>query len=243
MKYLFTIAFLLLTKSLYAQEYMVAGRFDVRPSWEDATVYISGKIFPTNTKAIEPTVATDVVVFMHGCTGIKGDEVAWAKFLNDLGYLVVLPNSLAIKGRVVNCSPSSFTTTNGSMNPADLFMIRAREFRYSFDQLRKNPNVGKIFLAGFSEGAVTVHFYRGKGLFTGLISISSFCRGPVSAPRDAPILTIDYEQDPYFPTKYMCEEKYGSHDSFTKVILDGGGHEAARNKKAEQAVKDFLSKN
>lgn len=242
MKYLYSLAFLLLAKSLCAQEYMVAGRFDVRPSWEDAIVYVPGKIFSTNTNAIASTAATDVVVFMHGCTGIKGDEVAWAKFLNDLGYLVVLPNSLAIKGRVVNCSPSSFTTTNGSMNPADLFMIRTREFRYAHDQLRKNPNIGKIFLAGFSEGAATVHFYQRNGLFAGLIAISSFCRGPVSAPKGTPILTIDHEQDPYFPTKYICYEKYGSYDSFTKVVLEGGGHEAARNKKAEQAVKDFFAK-
>jgi hypothetical protein len=51
-------------------EYLASGKFDIRPSWEKASVYLPGKFFPTNVSAIESSGERDVVVFLHGCGGI-----------------------------------------------------------------------------------------------------------------------------------------------------------------------------
>lgn len=233
--------FLFLTSHVFAQEYLVDEKFDIRPSWDRAHVYLPGKLLSTNTQDITSAGERDAVIFLHGCTGIKNDEIGWAKFLTDLGYVVVLPDSLAIKGRPVNCSPSSFTTTAGAIDPRVLFKIRVFEFRQAQQNLRRFANIRKIYLMGFSEGAATVNFYGGKDLFDGVISISSHCRGPVNVRKEVPVLTIDFASDPWFRNDNSCALQYKEHHHYTNVTLDGSGHEAVRNKKAEDAVRVFLS--
>lgn len=238
------LSFLLwcLASTSFAQEYMVEGKFDIRPSWERASVYLPGKIFPAGVAALETADTRDVVVFLHGCTGIRSDEISWAKFLSGLGYIVVLPDSFAIKGRPLNCSPGSFTTTTGAMDPILLFRIRAFEFRQAQQHLKRMSNIKKIYLMGFSEGAATVNLVGRSGLFDGIVSISSHCRGPVSVPKDVPTLTIDFESDPWFRSENYCAQKYKDHEKYKQVVLPGSGHEAMRHWAAEDAIKEFLSK-
>jgi len=45
---------------------------------------------------IKPPVALDAVLTVHGWPGIRRDEHVWAKYVNGLGYLVVLPASLGL---------------------------------------------------------------------------------------------------------------------------------------------------
>lgn len=237
----FLTLLMLCASQAFAQEFLVEEKFDIRPSWDRAIVYLPGKFLSTDVQALESAGDRDAVIFLHGCTGIRNDEIGWAKFLNDLGYIVVLPNSLAIKGRPVNCSPGSYTTTSGAIDPRVLFKIRAFEFRQAHQNLRQLGSIKKIYLMGFSEGAATVHFYGGKDLFAGVISVSSHCRGPVNIQQDVPVLTIDFESDPWFRTQNLCMLKYKEHRYHTNLVLEGSGHEAARNTKAETAVKAFLS--
>lgn len=231
-----------LASTSFSQEYLVEGKFDVRPSWGRASVYLPGKIFPAGVDVLEAAGERDAVVFLHGCTGIKNDEISWAKFLNGLGYVVVLPDSFAIKGRPLNCNPSSFTTNTGAMDAKLLFRVRASEVRQARQNLNRMPNIKKIYLMGFSEGAAVVNLVSRSGLFDGIVSISSHCTGPVNVPKDVPALTIDFESDPYFKSENFCAVKYRGHDKYKQVVLPGGGHEAMTHKMAEAAIKEFLSK-
>ncbi len=223
------------------QEHLVLGRFDIRPSWEKASVYLPGKFFSTNVAAIEASGERDAVVFLHGCGGIKNDEMGWSKFLTGLGYVVIVPDSFAIKGRPLNCNPTSTTATTGAIGIQDLMHLRLMEFRQASEKLRSMKNIGKIFVVGFSEGAATANMLGNPSLFDGIVSISSFCISPAATPKQTPVLTIDFETDPWFRIGNMCKNKYQNHDKFTQVILPGNGHSAFPNKIAEEAIKKFLS--
>jgi dienelactone hydrolase len=222
-------------------EYLVGGKFDIRPSWEKASVYLPGKFLPTNVAAIEASGERDAVVFLHGCGGIKNDEIGWSKFFTNLGYVVVLPDSFAIKGRPLNCSSTSTTPTTGAIGIHDLMNLRIREFRLTSEKLRSMKNIRKTFVVGFSEGGAVANMLHNPNLFDGLISISSYCISPAATPKQIPVLTIDFESDPWFRMKNMCKNKYQNHEKYTQVTLTGNGHSAFPNKIAEEAIKKFLS--
>ena len=222
-------------------EYLASGRFDIRPSWEKASVYLPGKFLPTNVSAIESSGERDVVVFLHGCGGIKNDEIGWSKFFANLGYVVVLPDSFAIKGRPLNCNSTSTTPTTGAIGTHDLMNLRIREFRLASEKLRSMKNIRKIFVVGFSEGGAVANMLHNPSLFDGVVSISSYCISPAATPKQIPVLTIDFETDPWFRMKNTCKNKYQDHEKYTQVILTGNGHSAFPNKIAEEAMKKFLS--
>lgn len=222
-------------------EFLALGKFDIRPSWEKASVYLPGKFLPTNVSAIESAGNRDVVVFLHGCGGIKNDEIGWSKFFSNLGYVVVLPDSFAIKGRPLNCNSTTTTPTTGAIGIHDLMNLRIREFRLASEKLRSMKNIRKIFVVGFSEGGAVANMLHNPSLFDGVISISSYCISSVATPKQIPVLTIDFETDPWFRMGNMCKNKYQNHERYTQVILAGNGHSAISNKIAEGSIKEFLS--
>ncbi len=218
-------------------------KYDLRPAWEQAQVYLPGRataIKPASLRDSEPVRA---VIFMHGCGGISPDERSWAGFLSELGFMVVLPDSFAIKGRPMNCDPRSKLTSIGAIEPQELFALRLAEFRQALNELRKLPYVQEIYAMGFSEGGATVNMVARPDI-AGIISIGSYCRGPVFVQTTIPVLTIDHAIDPYFvnsasPTN-QCAEKYKSHSTHTQLVIPGPGHEAAANTEARAAVRALL---
>lgn len=229
------------TSNSISQDHLVGGRFDIRPSWEKASVYLPGKFFSTNVASIEASSERDAIIFMHGCGGIKNDEIGWSKYLSSLGYVVVVPDSFAIKGRPLNCNAASTMATTGAIGIGDLMHLRMSEFKQASEKLRVMKNIGKIFVVGFSEGAAAANMLHNANLFDGLVSISSYCISPAATPKQTPVLTIDFESDPWFRVGNMCKLKYENHENYTQIILMGNGHSAFPNKMAQEAIKKFLS--
>ena len=247
------LIFFLLVQSALAQDF-TNGKFDVKPSWENAEVFVPGRLLNTNVRELAKMEPMDVVLYLHGCAGIKEDEQQWGGFLNGLGLVVVAPDSLSIKGRRMNCDPKANATNVGHHSREEIGRIRVTELVYAVNQLKDLPNIRRIFFMGFSEGAAIVlagfpmHEKDGSRVpaisrpISGVISVASFCNGPVRVPNDIPLLTINFEADPYFPgaSNAMCAEKTSSRKGVTNVVLKGHGHEAGMDRIARETVRDFI---
>jgi dienelactone hydrolase len=231
------------------------GKFDVRPSWEKAEVFVPGRLFNANVRELPKMEPMDVVLYMHSSVGIKADEHQWAKMLNDMGFVVVMPDSFAIKGRMERSSPHRNPAgVAGSHSQEELGRIRVSELVYAVNQLKELPNVRRIFFMGFSEGSVIVLAgftnYEKDGVkvpaitrtISGVISISSFCVGPVRVPDNVPLLIVNYETDPQFPrmSNSVCVEKTSYRKSTNIVVLKGDGHEAGLHSVAKSSVREFI---
>jgi dienelactone hydrolase len=231
------------------------GKFDVKPSWEKAEVFVPGRLFNTNVRELPKAEPLDVVLYMHSSVGIKADETQWASLLNEMGLVVVMPDSYAIKGRMNRSNPyRNPAGLAGTHSQEELGAIRVTELVYAINQLKELPNVRRIFLMGFSEGSVIVlagfRDYEKDGVnvpaitraISGVISISSFCAGPVRVPDSVPLLLVNYETDPQFPrmSNSACVEKTKYRKSTSIVVLKGDGHEAGRDSVAKASVKEFI---
>lgn len=217
----------------------VASKYDIPQSWNRSKVYLPHTTLAKPIEALSTSNPENVVVHLHGCGGIGRDEDTWAKHLTNNGYTVVLPDSLAIPGRRSNCDPGS-NIRNAHNVPVG--PLRVSEARYALEQVRKLASAKNIFLMGHSEGGATI-LMAPMSNFRGVISIGSFCSGPmVNINPEVPLLLINYQSDPWFKdVKYLCEEKTAHRSQKTQaIILSGLGHEAADNPDARKAVLDFL---
>ena len=85
----------------------------VEKSYDNAHVYVPGNFFKTSPSNIDVKRKYPVVIYLHGCTGITTQDYQWAKFVSDLGYIVVQPDSLARPNTKVICDPKTTTSQKG----------------------------------------------------------------------------------------------------------------------------------
>ncbi len=76
-----------------------------------------------------------VVIYLHGCGGItSSNDTRWGKFLSEMGFVVILPDSLARPGRISNCDTSAKKTSNRFPMAIP---YREQEIFYSINELKK----------------------------------------------------------------------------------------------------------
>jgi hypothetical protein len=142
-----------------------------------------------------------LVIYMHGCTGLGGDEHDYIRFLVRNNYAVIAPDSFARKFRPKSCDPPTYT---GGLFRGVL-SFRLAEARYAHELAKTLPWVDKqnIFVMGFSEGGITTARY-GRGGLAGRIILGWTCNAGwteyagISGPRDEPILAVVASNDPWF---------------------------------------------
>uniref|UniRef100_Q47H30 Dienelactone hydrolase domain-containing protein n=1 Tax=Dechloromonas aromatica (strain RCB) TaxID=159087 RepID=Q47H30_DECAR len=224
-----------------------AGPEDVGKSWDSAVVHVPGKLLSTKVDRVQVDKPMPVVLLMHGCNGLQKTESAWAGFLKDKGYIVVLPDSFA-RSRPQSCDPR---TKRGGMFPG-VVKFRHDEVRYAFDRLALLPWVDQrnIFLMGHSEGGRVVALYGGTG-FRGAVISAWLCnslRFPenngLRLPENMAILAIDHERDSWYPDGEgrHCGEYFGQRSGSRQVTLPGSEHDTFEPP-ARQAVEEFLKAN
>lgn len=248
------IIFLLSTSGAIGQDF-TDGTLEVKTSWDKAIVSVPGRFLNIKTSELETLGTVDVALFMHGCAGIKSDELWWTQFLNGLGLIVILPDSFA-NGRRVDCDPLAVGGITPSFNGVQVVTQRVTETIYAINHLKAIPNIRKIFLVGFSRGGMAVltshREYTNSDSnsvsaitpkITGIISISSYCRSPFKVSDQAHVLLINFETDPWFRTrKNECAEKTSQRKDVTSVVLPGDGHEAKQHPLAASSVKEFVNR-
>jgi len=241
----FISAFLLL--SSYASHAFLIEGFDVSETWDGAVVYLPGASFPKRIDEVAVEKPLPVIVYLHGCGGINDDERQWANFLKSEGFIVVLPNSFAMKNRVKNCDSNSSVT---NLNKFPVTTVRPAEAEYAMKQLTEKQWVDKsnIFLMGHSEGGMAAFTAKEVG-FSGVIFTGFKCGAhQAGSAESVPLLGINWEIDPWFQRKdgqiKNCAERsaWRKRGNNKEVLLSGNGHESGREKIARNEVAAFLNK-
>jgi poly(3-hydroxybutyrate) depolymerase len=138
----------------------------VGKSWEKAEVFVPGRLFTSVPSKVSVEKPLPVVVYMHGCTGISAHDSQWGTFIKELGFIAVLPDSMARPGRKWNCNP--VMKRGGSFPQAHA--MRQEEISYVLKQIKMSlwADTKNIFLMGHSEGGTAVARNRLDG-FRGII--------------------------------------------------------------------------
>ncbi len=238
--------FALLSNSAYA--WMVQG-YDVSKTWETAVVYVPSNLLAKRVDSVKVDSPLPVVIFLHGCGGINDHERRWANFLKSQNYIVVLPNSYGIPGRLSNCTG---TLPDRTVWRVPIDVLRPAEAEYALSKVRESEWADKnnIFLMGFSEGGMAAHNANAEG-FAGIIMSGFPCaaRGPIKNRFDTPMLALNWKLDPDFVrmdgSYQQCSDKpyWKFRTKSTEVLLDGKGHFNADEPIARNAVLNFLKEN
>lgn len=228
-----------------AKATMVQG-FDVFKAWESAVVYVPSNFLPKRVIDVRVDAPQPVVIFLHGCGGIDMHERRWADHLKSQGFIVVLPDSLAIPGRSKNCDSTTHTTNLGKIPVREL---RPAEASYAMARVREQTwaDQDNIFLMGHSEGGMGAYLTPEMG-FKGIIISGFICLipGGIRAQLATPVLAINWELDPWFirpdrPNLQCAERPFWSRRSNAKqLVLPGQGHATAFETIARDAVGSFL---
>jgi dienelactone hydrolase len=230
-----------------AKATMVQG-FDVSKAWESAVVYVPSNFLPKRVIDVRVDAPQPVVIFLHGCGGIDMHERRWADHLKSQGFIVVLPDSLAIPGRSKNCDSTTHTTNLGKIPVREL---RPAEASYAMARVREQTwaDQDNIFLMGHSEGGMTVSRTPVEG-FKAVISSGFWCHRRLEIKHGgAPFLFLNWENDPWFrdvPDKrnpQICQQLSEKRASTEQVLLVGQGHATSQSDSAKMAVEKFLKAN
>ncbi|HEV8343703.1 MAG TPA: dienelactone hydrolase family protein [Candidatus Binatia bacterium] len=161
---------------------------EVERTWQQALVFFPKRFSYLRPSEISVRDPHPTVVYLHGCTGITGQDIFWATTLAQAGYAVVMPNSFARHHRRKNCNPRM---TSMGLFPEALRM-RDEEIRHAVAMLQSSPwvDVKNLFLMGHSEGGAAVSRWYGHG-FKALIISGNECRAGIPAPHGAAILAVE----------------------------------------------------
>ena len=221
-------------------------------SWKSAKVFVPGSSgLPLKFNEVpKGTKKHPVVIFLHGCAGLKNVVLRWGKVLSELGYIAVLPNSYAIPGRVIYCDPTKNKANAGIANGKAVKTLRANESRVTTDAVLKTnwADATNFFLMGHSEGGAGVAFSRARA-FRAVVSSGFKCgkyhprkkRLPIKVSNQIPILFIYYKKDPFFDYD-NCKDFVKTRNNARVVELEGSGHDTSSSQIAQDAVAEFLSK-
>ncbi len=224
---------------------------NVAMSWEKADVFVPGSFFTTRPNKVTVNKPLPVVIYLHGCTGINvNHDALWGDFIQGLGFIAVLPDSMARPGRKWNCDPK--TKRGGAFPQANA--MRIEEIRYAVEQVKKSPwaDTKNIFLMGHSEGGQaaacnTLPDFRGI-IISGWTCTDSARPGfdGIFAPLETPILTLEWDHDAWRegkPQQGSCANKFGERKKARQVLFHGTQHSTYDQQEARDAVAQFLKEN
>jgi dienelactone hydrolase len=169
-----------------------------------------------------------LVLFMHGCTGIRGTHRQIITNFRSLGYAVIAPDSFTRLGRKADCKPAGrkrFTIS-----------LRTDEIRYALTQIPKLDwaDQSRLVLAGFSEGGNTVAEYGGEDAFVGYIVMGWDCRHGLYP--SGPVLAIQGARDPQ--KKGVCS--VGFRKNSDSIIVPRAKHDVSSYPETMAALRKFL---
>jgi hypothetical protein len=224
---------------------------DVALTWEKAMVFVPGSLFTKTPNKVTVNKPLPVVIFLHGCTGIDPNgDVGWGGFIKELGYIAVLPDSMARPGRKPNCDPKK--KRGGAFPQAN--SMRMQELRYALEQVKKSAwaDTNNIFLMGHSEGAQAAARNKLPN-FRGIIISGWTCTDTarpgfdgIFAPLDTPILTLEWDHDAWregTPQQGSCANKFGERKNARQVLFSGTQHNTYTQREARDAVAQFFKDN
>ena len=207
--------------------------------WKDA---------PTAPKARVPTI-----VFLHGSSGLALKAIEdWQRWLADLGYASIAPDSFALPDRVTYRSPIPKAVYE------KIHALRASEIVIALDAVKAAPwaDPAALTLAGASEGAVAVARHSGEG-FAGRMIFSWSCENNyfvgehhTAVGTGVPVLNVISTVDPFFSpanswlgnaaAKGDCGAALAGNPAATIVRVPGAPHTLLNLPEVRTATAAFL---
>jgi dienelactone hydrolase len=199
----------------------VAGAQDLAPQIRNADVALpagvaGAGVFQGKFEAIPAAASQNarrvaLVIFLHGSSGLNDNIRSFQKWLaEDLGIASIAPDSFAVPGRITYTSPVAKDIYE------QVHALREAEIGAALDATAKLPWVddSKLFLAGTSEGAVSVARWKGRE-FAGRLIYAWSCENNYHVdqprngfgPQDA-VLNVISGDDPYFSPKNEWNKGY-----------------------------------
>lgn len=219
----------------------------VEQSYDKAEVFIPNKFFTTIPSKIEVDRKYPVVIYLHGCTGIIQHDYQWAKYISDMGYIVIQPNSLARPNAKIVCDPKTFKSDQG-LEKGKALMFRQQEIRYALKQIKLSTwaDTSTMFLMGHSQGGVSAALNKineFKGVIISGWTCTNALLGGIKSEKNVPVLSITYDNDPWYTAsslKGSCADYSQDRENFKQVDLQGSYHNTYDNFKAREELKTFL---
>ena len=194
-----------------------------------------------------------VVIYMHGCTGITGHNVASGIYLASLlNAAVILPVSFAREYRPRNCNPA--TKTGGMFRSAIRFRIA--EANYAIREARKLDWIDSenVFLMGMSEGGVATAKFTGEPVNARIIEGATCHMGwsdwdGLDAPESEPVLSLLGRNDPWQRSTsgwgMDCGNRMSRSNGSKSIVVREGRyanrHEVLMDPEVQAAVKEFFA--
>lgn len=225
---------------------------DVSTAWDKRITFSPEKSTPIRgAETVTLTKQHPVVIFMHGCTGIENHaEMQWGQYLKDLGFVVVIPDSLARRDRHPSCDGA----TASYFGTHTTHRLRQQEIDYAHERVMNAPWAQKqnIFLMGHSEGGIAAARTK-RSDFQGIIISGWTCHSKyqgyagVYSPVSVPVLSILWKHDRWFPPGRhdhgTCESSLAGRQGSKHITLDGVDHNTFPSPQAREEVKKFLMQN
>ncbi len=204
--------------------------------------------------ALKPGAFKAAIVYLHGCDGLHALDEKTADLLASRGFLVVMPDSFARLAKPTSCDAAQ---TRGGLH-REVLGWRHEEAAWALARLAALPavDVKRIFLYGFSEGAIAAATYVGEGL-RGRVIEAWTChagwpeyQGLRAGPGEA-VLALTSQNDPWFQDPALrgsCAEAIGPSSLLRYSIVFRPPHPAAShhdlmwNFDARGAVLKFLER-
>lgn len=183
------------------------------------------KLAANSEQAPEPV---PTVIFMHGCDGMGREGQAYRYLLSLNGIAMFAPDSFAAIDRLANCD--TFRHSTDQFPEAE--DRRDRELRYAVERVQGLPGFdpARIYLVGFSEGAVAVARYQGNDV-AGLVITGWHCQGNlkntgIQADQQVSVLAILGADDPWYRAKagLNCGPFLVDRPASKSVTLQKNGH-------------------
>lgn len=221
---------------------------DVEMAWEKALVYTPTDSSLTKTSELELNGSHPVLIYLHGCTGITGHDISWAKLGSSKGFLVIMPDSMARPNRKSNCDPKQQGGTN--VFP-QAYEYRQQEITYVINRVHASSWWDKknIFLMGHSEGGIATA-QSTHGVFNGLIISGWTCTHArnsefdgIKSPKRIPVVAVASIDDGWRKGKVnegRCANKADGRN-LVQIDLEGRMHDTHHSSVARDAVAKFLT--
>ncbi len=212
---------------------------DVASSWMAARVFLPGRPDPVVPAEIPVGQRLPTLLYMHGCSGAdESNDLPWARYLSQLGYIVVIPDRFARADKASSCWPDRNRAAHE---------MRREELGFAIEQIKSSvwADPTNLFLMGFSEGADAIAESRIDGV-QGAILSSWTCRrvNDLALPLGLPILSILWDERSRWRWwdrgESDCPAKFAGRDGFHNLELRGKGHATYGARAAREAVGKFL---
>ena len=173
-----------------------------------------------------------LIIFMHGCAGLRGGSRNLVTNFRTLGYAAIAPDSFVRLGRKANCA--------GGGGKRQILSLRVSEVEYALQQIATLDWVdqSRLVLAGFSEGAQTVALYRGDNVFAGYIVMGFGCRRGIGhgVQASGPVLAIQGARDPL--SKGRCSVAF--RENSASITVPKAEHDVSSYPETVAALRKFL---